>query len=199
MVIHVIVCIFLILTVLLQAGKGGGMGVAFGSGGGGTVLGAGGASTLLSKATVASAAIFMISSMSLAYLSSTTRSVLGDSVLETPEVLKAEEKAQEGAGAVEGATPVAPGDDKAPVDGKPPVEGGAAPVEGGQPLQGGVQDGPGAAIPGAVVKENPDGTGTVEFDLVPDPKTGDLKAVGPGQDLPVEEPAKDEAPVEAPK
>ena len=29
-ILHVLVCIFLMLTVLLQAGKGGGMGAAFG-------------------------------------------------------------------------------------------------------------------------------------------------------------------------
>jgi len=33
-IIHVIVCVFLVLVVLLQAGKGGGMGIAFGGGGG---------------------------------------------------------------------------------------------------------------------------------------------------------------------
>ena len=30
-IVHVFVCFFLILVVLLQAGKGGGMGIAFGS------------------------------------------------------------------------------------------------------------------------------------------------------------------------
>ena len=31
-VVHIVVCVFLILVVLLQTGKGGGMGIAFGGG-----------------------------------------------------------------------------------------------------------------------------------------------------------------------
>ena len=38
-IIHVLVCVFLILVVLLKAGKGGGMGLAFGSSGAQTVFG----------------------------------------------------------------------------------------------------------------------------------------------------------------
>ena len=41
-VIHVIVCVFLMLTVLLQSGKGGGMGAAFGGGNTGRVFGGSG-------------------------------------------------------------------------------------------------------------------------------------------------------------
>ena len=71
-VIYVIICIFLILVVLLQSGKGGGMGAAFG-GGGGTgqqVFGGAGAGNILTKMTAISAALFMILSATLAYLSS---------------------------------------------------------------------------------------------------------------------------------
>ena len=42
-IIHVFVCIFLMLVVLLQAGKGGGMGVAFGSSTSSAVFGGRGA------------------------------------------------------------------------------------------------------------------------------------------------------------
>src|SRR5881394_1073187 len=50
-VFHVIVCIFLILVVLLQQGKGADWAGAFGGGGTQTAFGARGAGTILSKAT----------------------------------------------------------------------------------------------------------------------------------------------------
>ena len=71
-VLHVLVCLFLMLTVLLQSGKGG-MGAAFGGGGGTqTVFGGSGAGSFLRKLTVAAAVIFMLTSMTLAWLSSRT-------------------------------------------------------------------------------------------------------------------------------
>ena len=62
-VIHVLVCIFLILVILLQAGKGGGMGAAFGGAGAQTVFGGRGAQTFLGKVTSVSAVIFMLTSL----------------------------------------------------------------------------------------------------------------------------------------
>jgi len=67
-VIHVIVCIFLILVVLLQQGRGGGLGSSFG--GGAQVFGGRGAGNFMTRLTAICAAIFMLTSMSLAYLSS---------------------------------------------------------------------------------------------------------------------------------
>ena len=64
--IHIIVSLALILIVLLQTGKGAGMGAAFG-GASQTVFGSSGASTLLGKLTTAAAVIFMCSSLFLAY------------------------------------------------------------------------------------------------------------------------------------
>ncbi len=69
-VLHVIVCLFLMLTVLLQQGKGGGMGGAFGGGNAATVFGGSGASTFLRKLTAGAATIFMCTSMILAYIAS---------------------------------------------------------------------------------------------------------------------------------
>jgi preprotein translocase subunit SecG len=68
--LHVVVCIFLILVILLQAGKGGGMGGAFGGAGAQTVFGGRGAQTLLGKVTSVSAGIFMLTSLTLAYQAS---------------------------------------------------------------------------------------------------------------------------------
>ncbi|HEX3696995.1 MAG TPA: preprotein translocase subunit SecG [Polyangia bacterium] len=70
-VLHVFVCLFLILVVLLQAGKGGGMGIAFGGGGGSqTVFGSSGAGNFLTRLTSVTAAIFLITSLGLAHYSS---------------------------------------------------------------------------------------------------------------------------------
>jgi preprotein translocase subunit SecG len=69
-ILHVIVCLFLMLTVLLQEGNGGGMGGAFGGGNAATVFGGSGASTFLRNLTAVGAAIFMATSMVLAYIAS---------------------------------------------------------------------------------------------------------------------------------
>src|SRR5581483_810750 len=73
-VIHVIVCIFLILVVLLQAGKGGGMGLAFGSSTSAQVFGGRGAGSFLERLTAGTAIVFMLTSMSLAYIASQSES-----------------------------------------------------------------------------------------------------------------------------
>jgi preprotein translocase subunit SecG len=58
--------------VLLQRGKGAEAGAGFGAGASGTVFGARGATTALSRATAVFAAIFMINSLALAYLGTTS-------------------------------------------------------------------------------------------------------------------------------
>ncbi len=75
-VIHVIVCVFLILVILLQAGKGGGMGAGLGGGATQAVFGGRGSQSFLGKLTSASAAIFMLTSVWLAYHSSRSVSVV---------------------------------------------------------------------------------------------------------------------------
>jgi preprotein translocase subunit SecG len=69
-IIHILVSIALIMIVLLQTGKGADMGAAFGGGSSQTLFGSTGASSFLSKATTAAAIIFMLTSLSLAYVSS---------------------------------------------------------------------------------------------------------------------------------
>jgi preprotein translocase subunit SecG len=69
-ILHVFVCLFLILVVLLQAGKGGGMGIAFGGAGSQTVFGSSGAGNFLTRLTSVTAAIFLITSLGLAHYSS---------------------------------------------------------------------------------------------------------------------------------
>lgn len=75
-ILHIIVCFVLILVVLLQTGKGADLAGAFGGGGSQTALGSRGAATFLSKATTASAVIFMITSLALALVSSRRTSAI---------------------------------------------------------------------------------------------------------------------------
>ena len=69
-IVHVFVCLFLMLVVLLQQGKGGGMGTALGGGATQQVFGGRGAGNILTRATAACAGIFMLTSVTLAYVSS---------------------------------------------------------------------------------------------------------------------------------
>src|SRR4029453_796117 len=66
-VVHVLVCVFLILVVLLQQGKGADLSV-FGGGSTQTAFGARGATPLLPKLTVVSFLIFILTTVSIALL-----------------------------------------------------------------------------------------------------------------------------------
>jgi preprotein translocase subunit SecG len=68
-ILHVLVSLFLIAVVLLQSGKGAEMGASFGSSGSQSVFGAGGGTSFLSKLTTSAAVIFMLTSLTLAYVS----------------------------------------------------------------------------------------------------------------------------------
>jgi preprotein translocase subunit SecG len=69
-ILHVMVSLALILVVLLQVGKGQSIGAAFGGAGSSqTFFGSRGPATFLSRLTTVSAAVFMVTSLSLAYLS----------------------------------------------------------------------------------------------------------------------------------
>ncbi|MEA1964461.1 MAG: preprotein translocase subunit SecG [Candidatus Aerophobetes bacterium] len=58
--IHIVVCIFLILAVLIQVGRGASTGATFGGGGGQTFFGPTGETTFLGKAIIVLAIIFVI-------------------------------------------------------------------------------------------------------------------------------------------
>ncbi|MSP24929.1 MAG: preprotein translocase subunit SecG [Myxococcales bacterium] len=68
-VAHIIICLFLISVILLQQTRGGGLGGAFG-GGAAQVFGGRGSANFMTRATTVMAVGFMITSMTLAYLSS---------------------------------------------------------------------------------------------------------------------------------
>ena len=80
-IIHVLVCVFLVIVVLLQSGKAADLAGAFGGMGSQTAFGPRGAATVLSKATTIAAGLFMVTSLSLAILA-TKNAGTGSSVLE---------------------------------------------------------------------------------------------------------------------
>ena len=68
-IVHVIVCVFLAVVVLLQSGKAADLAGAFGGMGSQTVFGPRGSATVLSRATTLAAALFMVTSLTLSVLS----------------------------------------------------------------------------------------------------------------------------------
>ncbi len=67
-IIHILVCLFLILVVLTQQGKGQDLASAFGGAGSQAAFGARGTATLLTKVTAVVAATFMVTSLLLGYV-----------------------------------------------------------------------------------------------------------------------------------
>ena len=80
-VIHIIVCLFLVVVVLLQSGKAADIAGAFGGMGSQTAFGPRGAATVLSKATTIAASLFMVTSLGLAIVATRTAGT-GATVLE---------------------------------------------------------------------------------------------------------------------
>jgi preprotein translocase subunit SecG len=116
--VHVLLALMIIGLVLLQRGKGAEAGAGFGSGASGTVFGARGTSTLFSKLTAVFAALFFVTSLSLAYLGS-------HATVEPTSVL--ERAAQAAAAAPKAPPPAAPAASPAPTSPTPTPT--PAPVE----------------------------------------------------------------------
>lgn len=79
--IFIVACLFLILVVLLQSGKGGDVAAAFGGAGSQTAFGPRGAQKPLEKATIVAAVLFML----LALLFSLPGVTGGKSVVKAPD------------------------------------------------------------------------------------------------------------------
>jgi preprotein translocase subunit SecG len=107
LLVHILVCIFLIIVVLLQSGKAADLAGAFGGMGSQTAFGPRGSATLLSKATTISAVLFMITSLSLSILA-TRGAGLGTTVLEGGSPKSAPIKTQAPAVPVPGQAPAVP-------------------------------------------------------------------------------------------
>jgi preprotein translocase subunit SecG len=130
--IHVLTCLILVVVVLMQAGKGGGLAGAFGGPGGAgqSFFGGRGAATFLSKATVALGSLFFVTAISLALITA-SQSTTSNSLIQ--------QEAQQ-----QGTTPLpAPGQPGAPPgQGTPPS---AQPAAGTDDTQGSTPAGSGSA------------------------------------------------------
>ena len=87
-IVHIFVCLVLMFVVLLRQGKGGGMGSAFG-GASAQVFGGSGAGNILTRATAICAGVFMLTSVTLAYLSSAKDSGLRAKIAQEEQKSKA--------------------------------------------------------------------------------------------------------------
>jgi preprotein translocase subunit SecG len=113
--IYVLICFLLVVVVLMQAGKGGGISGAFGLGGASqTIFGASGAGNALTRATSILGAAFMLLSLLLALLSGSQpvaqrRSVLQPTGTSAPPVPGSSSGSLPGEVAPQGGQPGGPG------------------------------------------------------------------------------------------
>ena len=122
--VHILLCVLLVLVIILQPGKGGDMGAAFGGGAATALFGPQGPTNLLQQATTGVAFGFMVTSITLAWFSS--RSTLANANVED-ELLRLQQER-------DAASLTVPADDaavpaeavEAPAAEAPPTE---APVE----------------------------------------------------------------------
>jgi preprotein translocase subunit SecG len=137
-VLHVIVCVMVMLVVLIQPGKSGGLGAALGGAGAQQIFGGRGAGNFLTRTTWISASVFFVTSITLAYISTST----GDSL---QNLGKARGKAHP--------TETAPATDTKPADTQPEVPAAPATPLPVSPVPG--SDAPAAPAPAAPSDSKP--------------------------------------------
>jgi preprotein translocase subunit SecG len=113
-IFHVLLAAAIVGLVLLQRGKGADAGAGFGAGASGRVFGARGSASFLSRTTAMLAALFIVTSLTLAYLDSHNTASAPTSVIDRVQ--------PPAAPATESELPVVP-----------PADAGSAPVQGATP------------------------------------------------------------------
>jgi len=93
MFFHAIICLFLVVIILMQSGRGGGLTEAFASAE--SMFGAN-TNEFLTKGTTVLATLFLVTALSLAAISSQKgKSLMSDSVVEDVQAVDVEEAAEE--------------------------------------------------------------------------------------------------------
>jgi preprotein translocase subunit SecG len=113
-ILHVFVCLFLVVSILLQSSKGGGLAGVFGGGGGGGmggVFGGRGAASFLAKVTMYLGIAFGITAISIALL---TKNINSGSKSMVQQVMENEDVASPAA-----SLPTVPGEDNLIGEGAP--------------------------------------------------------------------------------
>jgi preprotein translocase subunit SecG len=90
--IHILACVALVVSILLQSGKGGGLAGAFGAGSSQTLFGGRGAATFLTRASTALAVVFFLTSLTLGLTSSRQSSPAGRSLMQEEARRRAEQQ-----------------------------------------------------------------------------------------------------------
>lgn len=171
LLIHLISCLILILVILLQSGKSADLASAFGVMGSQTAFGPRGTATLLSKLTTGAAVVFMLSSLTLSLMMSSTTG--GSSIMDRAG--KGSGTAKPAQTAVPKQTPAAPAT--------------AAPT----------QPAPQNVVPGAKVADYKDASGNVQSVQVKPMSKAEVEAMMKGQKPQPAQPRKPAATPEAPK
>jgi preprotein translocase subunit SecG len=117
-VLHIFVCLMLMLVVLIQPGKSGGLGAALGGAGAQQIFGGRGAGNFLTRTTWIAASVFFLTSVTLAYLSTSTGDSLED-LATTPVVTPAAPATEPAAPAPEPPASAAPAAPAAPAEPAP--------------------------------------------------------------------------------
>lgn len=118
---HIVSCIALVVSILLQSGKGGGLAGAFGAGSTQTLFGGRGAATFLTRASTALAVIFFVTSLTLGLTASRTAGPSARSLIQEEAKRRADQQT---------APAPAPGTSAPGMSAPPPTTDGAvAPME----------------------------------------------------------------------
>ena len=109
--IHILACVALVVSILLQSGKGGGLAGAFGAGSSQTLFGGRGAATFLTRASTALAVVFFLTSLTLGLTSSRQSSPAARSLVQEEARRRAEQRGtgQQSAPGTATPGPTAPG------------------------------------------------------------------------------------------
>jgi len=125
-VLHVFVCLMLMLVVLIQPGKSGGLGAALGGAGATQIFGGRGAGNFLTRTTWIAASVFFLTSVTLAYLSTSTGDSLEDLAKRRPAPTAPAPVAPAGdappAAPANAAEPAGPAPNDAPAPGAPATQ-----------------------------------------------------------------------------
>jgi len=110
-IIYILVCLFLVMVVLLQQGKGADLAGAFGGGGSQASFGPRSATNIMHRMTTISFVLFVVLSMTLAILSGKARKSVMESVPEAAPVTAVEVETAGSDGSVMDSPADAPADD----------------------------------------------------------------------------------------
>lgn len=103
--LHIVSCVALVVSILLQSGKGGGLAGAFGAGSSQTLFGGRGAATFLTRASTVLAVVFFITSLTLGLTASRAAGPSARSLIQE----EAKRRAQQQPAPAPGTTAPAPG------------------------------------------------------------------------------------------